>query len=129
VEAEEFVLPPYPTLELAFQEQPHEPYQCSTLFIATYGAGSLFAHSLVGNTPPANRINFSRQKQHSLADLYLVANSAFLIFNDHPDAMRELHLAKFLQTHLRPERTVVLHALSKTTLKEPTGCSLAVSPP
>ena len=88
----------------------------------------MFAYSLVGNASPTNRINFSRQKQHSLADLYLVGSSAFLIFNDHPDAMRELHLAKFLQQHVQAERTIVLLALSKTTLKEPTGCSLAVLP-
>jgi hypothetical protein len=130
VDAEEFVLPPYPTQELAFHDTSCQAYKCATLYVATYGAASLFAYSLIGEAVPANRINFSRQKQHSLADLFLLGNSAFLIFNDNPDAMKELHFAKFLQDHIQAERTIVLVAASKATLKEHTGCSLAVpSPP
>ena len=96
--------------------------------MATYGAASLFAHSLVGNTPPSNRINFSKQKQTSLADLYQVGHSVFLIFNDLPDAMKEFHLAKFIEKHIHADKTVVLLSLSKTTLKEHTGSPLAVPP-
>lgn len=122
------MLPPYPTLELSFSDDSRTCYQCGTLFVATYGAASLFAQSLVGSAVPANRLNFSRQKQHSLADLYLVGSAAFLIFNDHPDAMRELYLARFIHQHVQAERTVVLVALSKSTLKEPAACPLAVLP-
>jgi hypothetical protein len=119
-------MPPYPTLPLAFHDHSETEFQCSTLFVATYGAAALFAYSLVGSTPPSNRINFSKQKQQSLADLYQVGSSVFLIFNDHPDAMREFHLAKFIEKHIRTEKVVVLVSLSKTTLKEHTGSPLAV---
>lgn len=119
-------MPPYPTLPLAFQDHSQTQYQCSTLFVATYGAGALFAYSLVGSTQPSNRINFSKQKQQSLADLYQVGSSVFIIFNDHPDAMKEFYLAKFIEKHIHCEKVVVLVSLSKTTLKEPTGSPLAV---
>jgi hypothetical protein len=94
--------------------------------VATYGASSLYAQSLVGSAAPSNRLNFSRQKQSSLADLYEVGNAVYLIFNDQPDAMRELHLAKFLQESVQAEKIIILVAVSKNTLKEPTGCPLAV---
>lgn len=123
-ETEEFVPPPYPTLGLSFRD--HQSYECATLFVAAYGAGSLFAHSLVGSATPCNRLNFSRQKQQSLADLYQVGNSLFLIFNDQPDAMKEIYLAKFLHQHIQAQCTIVLVAVSRTTLKDPTGCPLAV---
>lgn len=85
--------------------------------MATYGAASLFAYSLIGQTPPANRLNFSRQKQQSLADLFLLGSTAFLIFNDIPDAMKELHFAKFLQERIQADRIIILTAVSKSTLK------------
>jgi hypothetical protein len=94
--------------------------------VAAYGAASLFAHSLIGQTPPANRLNFSRQKQHSLADLFLLANVAFLIFNDTPDAMKEVHFAKFLQGRIQADRIIILTAVSKSILRQHTGCTLAV---
>lgn len=120
-------MPPYPTLELAFRDQ--QTYHCRTLFVATFGAASLFAHSLVGSTPPSNRLNFSKQKQQSLADLYQVESSLFLIFNDHPDPMKELYIAKFLQQQITAESIIVLVAVSRTTLKEAISYNLAVNFP
>lgn len=102
-------------------------YQCITLFIATYGASSLFAHSLVGGDKASNRVNFSRAKQQSLADLYQINDSIVLVFNDHLEAMKEVHFSKFIAEHISFKKAVLLSSVSRTTLKQPTNVSLSVS--
>jgi hypothetical protein len=62
--------------------------------VALYGPASLFAHSLITNPKPINRINFSRAKQQSLADLYQGnTNDLYLVFNDIPEPMKEIYFA------------------------------------
>jgi len=68
-EETEFQHPPHPTLGLSFQKE--EKYDCYMLVIAQFGAPALFAHSLIGPLEVVNKLNFSKAKQSSLAELYL----------------------------------------------------------
>jgi hypothetical protein len=111
-------------LELLFKEK--SQYQCSTLLVASYGAASLFAYSLIANQSPVNRLNFSRAKQQSLADLYEVGDSLLLVLNDHLEPMKEIYLSKFIAAHITFQRAVVLTSVSKTTLNESSKSALTV---
>lgn len=64
-----FQHPPHPSLPLTLTTP--ETYDCQLLVIAQEGTAALFAHSLIGPLKPSNRLNFSKSKQGSLADLYL----------------------------------------------------------
>jgi hypothetical protein len=72
---------------------------------------------LVGGEKIANRVNFSRAKQQSLADLYQVNESIVLIFNDHLEPMKEIHFSKFISQHISFIKAVLLSSVSRTTLK------------
>lgn len=86
--------------------------------MALYGASSLFALSTFENIKPTNRINFSKAKQQSLADLYELNNQVFLIFNDHIEPMKEIYLAKFIDKAISFKKAIVLSSLSKNTLNK-----------
>ena len=80
-EEEAFQYQPHPELDLSFQKEGH--YDCQTLVIGQFGPSGLFLHSIMGQLPLANRVNFSKAKQSSLADLYVDSDkTAYLIFND-----------------------------------------------
>lgn len=65
------------------------------LVIAQCGAPALFAHSLIGPLEVVNKLNFSKPKQSSLAELYLDASEKmlFLIFNDEMPPMKEVYFS------------------------------------
>jgi hypothetical protein len=59
------------------------------LIIGLYGAGGLFAHSVMKSNTISNRLNFSKAKQQSLADIYENGDGlVYLIFNDEVDKMK-----------------------------------------
>lgn len=124
-QTEEFFYPPHPTLPLAFASPAH-PRPCQLLLVALYGPASLFARSLIGNATPINRLNFSRAKQQSLADLYEVGNDLYLVFNQQQEPMKEIPLADFLHSAIAYQRAILLTAFSSTTLKHPIAAPLAV---
>ena len=94
-EEDEFVYQPHPTLDFVLQKEGQ--YECSTLVVAESGPAALFVHSLIGKESMVNRVNFSKAKQSSLADVYLDSTkTGYLVFNDDLPPMREIFLMKFL---------------------------------
>ena len=99
-EEEAFQYQPHPQLDLDFQKEGH--YDCQTLVIGQFGPSALFLHSVMGQLSLANRVNFSKAKQSSLADLYVDSDkTAYLIFNDELPPMKEIYFVKFIQKNIK----------------------------
>lgn len=100
------------------------------LVVAQFGAPALFAHSLIGPLEIVNKLNFSKAKQSSLAELYLDASekTLFLIFNDEIPPMKEVYFSKFLEKNIKSERIILLMSVNKSTLQESNCPALTVPP-
>lgn len=82
----------------------------------------------MGQLSFANRVNFSKAKQSSLADLYVDSEkTAYLIFNDEMPPMREVYFAKFLQKNIKFERILLIMSVPRNTLEDTNCPRLTVS--
>ena len=78
-------------------------------------------HSLIGELDIANRVNFSKAKQSSLADLYVDGQTAYLTFNDEMPPMKEIFFARFLEKNIKFSRVMLVMSVSRNTLED-TNC-------
>jgi len=67
-------------------------------------------HSLIVTRSPEARINFSKAKQISLADVYVddKNKTTFVIFNGEVEKMKEIYFSEFIEQNFKFNKIIIL---------------------